>query len=115
LVNSAQILQGNAIKSLFDDVLRSTYDYIIVDLSPLAPVVDVRATTGLVDSYIFLIEWGQTKVDVVKQALKEADGIHDNLLGVVLNKVDMQVMARYEGYRSQYYRNKYFARYGYKD
>ena len=114
LTNSVQILRGDALKRLFGG-MRLKYDYIIVDLSPLAPVVDVRATTDLVDSYIFLIEWGHTKVDVVKQALKEAGGIYDNLLGVVLNKVDTNLMARYEGYRAQYYRNKSFARYGYKD
>jgi succinoglycan biosynthesis transport protein ExoP len=111
VANTSQLLASEAMKRLFD-LLRLKYDYIIVDLSPLAPVVDVRATTSLIDSYIFIIEWGQTKLDVVQQALKEASEVYDNILGVALNKVDMRVVSRYEGYRGQYYRNKYFARYG---
>jgi succinoglycan biosynthesis transport protein ExoP len=114
VANTAQVLTSNAMKRLFD-VLREDYDYIIVDLSPLAPVVDVRATTGLIDFYFLLIEWGSTKSDVVQKALKEASLVHDNVLGVILNKVDVRVMSRYEGYGAQYYHNKYFARYGYSD
>jgi succinoglycan biosynthesis transport protein ExoP len=112
--NTDQILASASMKSLFD-ALRSQYDYIIVDLSPLAPVVDVRATTGIVDSYIFLVEWGNTRVDVVQQVLKEARRVYENVLGVVLNKVDMNVVARYEGEHAESYRSKYFASYQDKD
>jgi succinoglycan biosynthesis transport protein ExoP len=105
--NTSQLFLTPAMTHLFD-LLRARYDYIIVDLSPLAPVVDVRATTRLIDFYVLLVEWGQTKISVVQHALKEAPGVYDNLLGVVLNKVDMNTIARYESYYSQAYRNKYF-------
>jgi succinoglycan biosynthesis transport protein ExoP len=114
LANTSQILGSDETGRLFD-VLRTNYDYIIVDLSPIAPVVDVRATTHLLDSFILLIEWGQTRIDVVQHALRDAPEISDNILGVVLNKVDMNNIGRYEVYRAKYYRNKYFARYGYED
>jgi polysaccharide biosynthesis transport protein len=114
VANTAQILASDAMKRLFD-VLRLKYDYVIVDLSPLAPVVDVRATTGLIDFYFLLVKWGQTKFDVVEKALMEASHVHDNVLGVVLNKVDVRVMSRHEGHGSEYHRNKYFAKYGYSD
>ena len=52
--------------------LREKYDYIVVDLPPLAPVVDVRAATHLVDSFVFVVEWGRTKIDVVQHALGHA-------------------------------------------
>jgi polysaccharide biosynthesis transport protein len=114
LSNTSQILGGDALKGLFTD-LRSRYDYVIVDLSPLAPIIDVRATTHLVDSYVLLIEWARTPVDVVKHALIDARGVRENMLGAVLNKVDMSGLLRYEGYRYKYYRNKHFVRYGYTD
>ena len=88
--HTSEFLASDATKSLFEK-LRQSYDYVVVDLSPLAPVVDVRATTHLVDSYIFVIEWGRTKIDVVKHALAVAQGVSENLLGVVLNKVDMNM------------------------
>jgi polysaccharide biosynthesis transport protein len=114
VAHSSEILASAATKKLFDQ-LREMYDYVVVDLSPLAPVVDVRATANLVDSYIFVIEWGRTKIDVVEHALNATRGVYDNLLGVVLNKADINVLSRYESYRGKYYYNRYYARYGYTD
>lgn len=114
LANTNQILAGDQMKRLFDR-LRNSYDYVIVDLSPLTPVVDVRATTHLIDSYIFVVEWGHTKIDVVEHAFKEAHMICDKVLGVVFNKIDVNIFSRYEGHRAEYYRNKHFAAYGYVD
>jgi succinoglycan biosynthesis transport protein ExoP len=114
LANSSDILASEAMKKLFAE-LRQTYDYVVVDLSPLAPIVDVRATTSLVDSYVMVIEWGKTKVDVVQHALSEAPGVTENLLGAVLNKADMAQHGRYEGYRQSYYYNKSYGRYGYHE
>jgi succinoglycan biosynthesis transport protein ExoP len=114
LAHTSEVLASDAMKKLFDR-LRQAYDYIIVDLPPLAPVVDVRATTALVDSYLFVIQWGHTKIDVVEHVLNITHAVYDSILGVVLNKADMHVLNRYENYRSDYYRNPYYARYGYSD
>jgi succinoglycan biosynthesis transport protein ExoP len=104
LANTDQILAGNPMKELFA-TLRRSFDYIIVDLSPLLPVVDVRATTGLIDFYVFLIEWGQTNSGVVHQALDRSQIIYDSILGFALNKVNMGVIGRYEAeHRHKYYR-----------
>ena len=40
LANSSEILASDAMKKLFES-LRGHFDYIIVDLSPLVPIVDV--------------------------------------------------------------------------
>jgi succinoglycan biosynthesis transport protein ExoP len=114
LAHSSQVLASDEIKILFER-LRQSYDYVIVDLSPLAPVVDVRAMTHLVDSFVFIIEWGRTKIDVVEYALGTARGVYDNLLGVALNKADINVLSRYETHRGKYYHNRYNVRYGYTD
>jgi succinoglycan biosynthesis transport protein ExoP len=114
LAHSSEILASEATKKLFDQ-LRDQYDYVVVDLSPLAPVVDVRAVTHLVDCFVFVVEWGQTRIDIVEQVLGAARGVYDNLLGVVLNKANMNKLSRYESYRGNYYRNRYYARYGYSD
>ena len=112
IAHSSDLLASNKAKAFFE-ALRESYDYIIVDLAPLAPVVDVHAMTHLVDCFIFVVEWGQTKVDVVKHALDTARGVYDNLLGVVLNKADVNAMRRYEANRADYYYNRNYARYGY--
>ena len=114
LADSSEILASEETRKVFDK-LREAYDYVIVDLSPLAPVVDVRAMTHLVDSFVFVVEWGRTKIDVAEHVLSGAPGVYENLLGVVLNKVNMKTFARYENSRENYYYNRYFARYGYTD
>ena len=96
-------------------ICRESYDYVIFDLPPLAPVVDVRATARLVDAYVLVVEWGRTKIPLIERALREAPGVHKNMLGVVLNKADMDSVRRYDGHLSDYYQNKHFARYGYED
>jgi polysaccharide biosynthesis transport protein len=109
LAHTSELLGSQAIKKLFEQ-LREEYDYVIVDLSPLAPVVDVRATLSLIDSYVFIVEWGRTKIDTVHHALGAARGIYDRVLGFVLNKADYNVLNRYEDYGGRYYRgDTYYA------
>jgi polysaccharide biosynthesis transport protein len=112
LPHTNEILASAAMKNLIDG-LRAKYDYIIVDLSPVAPIVDVRTTGHVIDTYVFVIEWGATKVDVVERGLSEAQGVYDRLLGVVLNKVDMAAQSRYERYHGNHYYKKYYSKYGY--
>jgi succinoglycan biosynthesis transport protein ExoP len=106
LLHPNEILASAAIKTLFDR-LRATFDYVIVDFAPLAPVVDTRTTTSFIDSYVYVVEWGRTKIDVVEHSLSNAREIYDRLLGVVLNKANMSVLDRYERYRTTYYYRKY--------
>jgi len=91
--------------------LRNAYDYVIVDLSPLALVVDVRATAKLIDSYLFVVEWSRTKIDTAERALSAARQIHGEVMGAVLNKVNLKAMRRYDGYRGA----RCGKRYGYVD
>jgi len=114
MADSSNLLASENTKMLFER-LRQSYEYIIVDLAPLAPLVDVRAVTHLVDSFVLVIEWGRTKIDVVEHSLRMAPGVYDNLLGVVLNKTDLNMLRRHESHRRDYYFNRYYGRYGYLD
>ena len=111
IADSAEVLASEALRTFFEQ-LRKQYDYVVVDLPPVAPIVDVRSTGGLVDSYVFIVEWGRTKMEVVDLALRKTPVVYENLLGVVLNKVDFKMLGRYEGHRRDYYSDKYYAQYG---
>src|ERR1700730_4783463 len=111
LFHTSEILSAEQTRKLFDR-LRASYDYIIVDLPPLAPIVDVRATTPLVDCFVLIVEWGRTKIDVVQHALHTAPNVYETLIGAVLNKTDMRAMKRYDNYHNDYYNNEYYTRYG---
>ncbi|RYH38081.1 MAG: polysaccharide biosynthesis tyrosine autokinase, partial [Alcaligenaceae bacterium] len=114
LFHSSELLSAEATRTLFDK-LRASYDYVIVDLPPLAPIVDVRATTPLVDCFVLVVEWGRTKIDVVQHALHTAPNVSEAMLGAVLNKTDMKIMKRYDSYHSDYYNTEHYGRYGYAD
>jgi succinoglycan biosynthesis transport protein ExoP len=114
LTHTSEILASDAVKKVFDR-LRASYDYVIVDLSPLGPVIDVRSTTRFIDTYVFVIEWGKTRIGVVEDALSAANIVYENLSGVVLNKVDIKLLSRYDSDRGEYYYNPHYSRYGYTD
>jgi len=113
VLHTNEILASTAFRNLVEN-LRKTYDYVIIDFPPLAPVVDVRATTQIVDSYVYVVEWGKTRVNLVQDRLLGCPEIHERLLGVVLNKANVNVLERYESYYGKYYyRRHYGDRYGY--
>ena len=85
---------------------------LIVDLPPLAPVVDVRATTPLIDCFVLVVEWGATRIDVVQHALHTAPNVCESLAGAVLNKTDMRALKRYDNYCNDYYDESHYIRYG---
>lgn len=112
LLHTNEILASKSMHDLISR-LRGEFDYIVLDMPPMAPVVDVRVTSAFVDSFIFVVEWGKTKTDVVRHNLRGSPEIMEKLLGVVLNKADTKLLARYESYHGRYYYQKYYARYGY--
>jgi polysaccharide biosynthesis transport protein len=110
---TSEVLGGESITKIFD-MLRQNYSYILVDLPPLAPIIDVRASTHFIDAYLLTVEWGRTKIDAVEQSLKEAPKIYDSLIGTILNKTDMDTMRSYDS-SGRYDRNDHYSRYGYTD
>jgi succinoglycan biosynthesis transport protein ExoP len=112
LAHTSDILLSASMEKLFR-TLRDNYDRVVLDLSPLLPIVDVRGTGKLVDSYILVLEWGRTKADMVERAISEMAAFEDKLMGAVLNKADLKMMARYGNIGDDYYYNRYYQQYGY--
>jgi succinoglycan biosynthesis transport protein ExoP len=112
LTNTGDILTSHALEELFATI-RQRYNYVIVDFSPISPIIDVRATKHLVDAYIYVVEWGVTKTDVVEYAMRNAPEIRDNTLGIVLNKVDTRLHRSFVSKYKDYHSDKYHERYGY--
>ena len=109
--NSSNILGSPIMRRLMGG-FREVYDYVVVDLPSLVPIVDVRATVNFVDSYVFVIEWGNTRIDVVQHTLNAVPRVYDNMRGIVLNKVNVSALNRYESHRGDHYYKRYYDRYG---
>ncbi|MFB9269365.1 polysaccharide biosynthesis tyrosine autokinase [Bradyrhizobium erythrophlei] len=110
-VHSDEVLASSGFRDLLDR-LRRTYDYVIVDLPPIAPVVDVRAIVPVIDSFVFVVEWGSTRIKTVRRHLLAEPELHDRLLGVVLNKADLRMLERFE--QPGVYQNGYYMNGGYR-
>jgi len=102
-----ELISSPAMKQLLDEA-RQAFDYVIVDLAPVGPVVDAKAFEPLADGFLFVVEWGKTPSNLVRDLLAAEHRIEAKTLGIVLNKTDMAALARYsdagaaEKYRDLY-------------
>jgi polysaccharide biosynthesis transport protein len=97
LRNPTEALASRNVKLLIES-LKNYCDFIIVDMAPLISTVDVLAVSRFVESYMFVIEWGSTKMEAVRHALGNAPVVQMKMRGAVLNKVDFAGLASYEPY-----------------
>jgi exopolysaccharide transport family protein len=100
--NSFDIISSPAMKQMLKNSKRD-YDYVLVDLPPILPVVDVKASAHLFDAFLLVVEWGATSTDEIVKAISTSPIVRERLLGAVLNKADEAVMRRFEGYSDRSY------------
>lgn len=107
LVQSSEIMASSAMRNMLT-AARTEFDYVIVDLPPLGPVVDVRASASLYDVFVLVVEWGLTPRAVLQNLLVQEATLHERCVGVIYNKVDLRRLRLYENYSSKDY---YYGRY----
>jgi succinoglycan biosynthesis transport protein ExoP len=92
---------------------RQTYNYVILDLPPLAPVIDAQAVAGNVDGFVFVVEWGETSTATVSDALHNAPLVNQKIIGCILNKADEEALRLYTASigNSEYYHHEKFSSY----
>lgn len=105
--HSSELLTSAQMQKLLAEA-SSAFDYMIVDLPPLGPVVDARAMAGRIDGFIFVTEWGKTARRAVRNTVENEVHIRKKCLGVILNKVDTEKLKLYRAYgSSEYYHSRY--------
>ena len=96
----------------FDDLLsrlRSMYDLILIDTSPLLLMAEARVVAGKVDKTILMVRWRHSTRAAVKQSLNLLRSFNADVLGATLNMVDLNRRrhhrdpgASYKAYRKYY-------------
>ena len=79
-------------------VLRSGFDYIVMDGPPLLPVVDALALATVADKILVIVEWCRTPRNSIYEAFRVLGPEANRVAGVVLNKVDFNELPGYGGY-----------------
>lgn len=109
--NSAEILSSTSFKKILLD-LRQLYNTIIIDTSPIMPVIDAKVLVNSVDSIVLTVKWDETSKDIVRDAIKSLNAPPEKFAGVVLNEMDMKRMSHYGSYGYGKYYSKYPHYYG---
>jgi len=112
--HSSEMLSSAGMRNVLVEAGR-VFDYIVIDLPPIGPVVDVRAAASLFDAFIFVVEWGRTPRVVVQNILSADEALYEKCVGAVFNKVNMKRVNLYEGYGSKDYYYGRYAKYYHKE
>ena len=106
--NPPDLLGSARFKHLVEK-LREVFDYIIIDSSPVEPVIDAKVLSAIVDKVVFAVRWQTTKRELVASNL-EFFARQQKLAGVALNMIDEAKTPRYGAYAhySGYYYKKYY-------
>jgi succinoglycan biosynthesis transport protein ExoP len=105
--HTSEFLASAGMRSVLKQAQQS-FAFILIDLPPLGPIVDVRAIAPQLDAVLFVTEWGNTARKLVRTTLEANPQVRDKCLGVVLSKVDMSELRLYETYGSkEFYASKY--------
>jgi succinoglycan biosynthesis transport protein ExoP len=96
--NAAELLGSSQMEQLLN-AAREKYNFIIVEIPPIMSVVDIKMIERFVDSFVFLVEWGKTKRNLVEEALTEVESIRDRILCILLNKADPAALRAIEAYK----------------
>ena len=106
--NAANVFSSLRMQEVID-LLKKTFDYVIVDAPPVMSVSDSRIIGQLVDKTVFVVKWDKTPRKVVKAAvhLLKSDGV--DIAGCVLQQVNLERYGAYgygdSGYYYHYGRN----------
>ncbi len=107
--NPAELLSSDRMRTLLQEAMEE-YNFVVVDSPPLLSVADSRVLAALVEGVILVVKGGDTPREVAQRAEGYALDVGANLIGVVLNNLDVRA-GNYYYYR--YYRYDYYG-YGYR-
>ncbi len=92
--NPAELLMSQRMQDLIAE-LRTQFDYIVMDATPLLPVVDALVLASVADRVLVVVEWSQTPRAAISEALKVLRPEAHRIAGIVLNKVDLTQIRQY--------------------
>lgn len=100
--NSDDLLGSDAMDTLLR-AARRQFDLVIIDTAPVSSVGDALIITPRVDGVLFVVEWERTHREMVIQSLRDIYEIGENVLGIVLSKVDVRIQSFDSGTEYYYY------------
>jgi capsular exopolysaccharide synthesis family protein len=100
--NPAEMMGSKKMKAFIEEV-REKFDYIILDTPPVIAVTDAQILSTMADGVLLVVSSGQAEKEAAERAKELLMNVKANILGVVLNKVEINSRKSYGYY--YYYGN----------
>lgn len=100
--NPSEILGSKEMESLIS-TLEQRFDYVLIDMPPVMPVTDTLVLAGKVDGVIVVVEAERISPAFAKEMKDRLVGNGANILGVILNKINIDSSSSYGYGYYQYY------------
>lgn len=104
--NPSEIMQS-AVMGKFCDTVRERFDIVIFDTPPSMTVTDAVVLSSIVDGVIITIKSGVAVKDTVKRCISQIRKNKGEILGAVVNSVDISRGGYYYHYYAHYYKYGY--------
>ncbi|RME07023.1 MAG: polysaccharide biosynthesis tyrosine autokinase, partial [Deltaproteobacteria bacterium] len=96
--NPAELLESERMRTLIS-LLKSKFDFVIYDSSPVGSVVDASILGTQLDAVLFIVYAGKTDKNHVRQAIGQLQKVQARICGLVVNGLDLKSA----GYKYYYY------------
>ena len=97
--NPSELLGSDKMYRILESVRQRT-DVVVIDTPPVLAVTDAVVLSPKVDGVLLVVKPGVTKLPMLKQSIDQLRQVGANILGIVLNDVQVQR----SGYKYYYYR-----------
>lgn len=105
-----ELLTSDRMRELIEG-LKENYDYIILDLPPVVPMMDVLMTADIVSFYVAVLKWGVTRKEPTRLALEMYPAVYEKLAGVVLNQVDLDQLRLHDADAARWFDARLYSSY----
>jgi capsular exopolysaccharide synthesis family protein len=101
--NPPDIFGSDRFMRLLNEV-KESFDWVFVDSPPVASLTDSILLASMVDMVAFVIRHNQTDKEMVRRCVTNIRNVNPNVVGAVLNHVDLER----SNYRDYYYAGYYY-------
>lgn len=100
--NPSEILASKSMKKLLGEI-KQDYDYLFIDAPPVAVVTDAAILSSYIDGVILVCSSGNVEIELAKSSKASLEKVGANMLGVVLNQMNVEGRSSYYAYYYRYY------------
>lgn len=86
------------------DSLRKDFDWVLIDSPPVASVTDAVILSSMTDMVAFVVKHNENDRELIRRAVASVRKVNPNIIGAVLNNVDIE-----KGGSDYYYTGYYYA------